>query len=116
MQNYMHLICVAPFLHRTLFGNEYEVTAHTFLDSHKAEKEQNHWLVYAPYPAEQESDPFRNALSSAGSEELTQEKLVLLPVDPPAAGAQEADKRGRAPDSSPSTSNPPPPALLWTEC
>ncbi|XP_028287559.1 cilia- and flagella-associated protein 161 [Parambassis ranga] len=29
----------------TPFGQEYEVTAHTFLDSHKAEKDNNHWLL-----------------------------------------------------------------------
>ncbi|KAK2848450.1 hypothetical protein Q7C36_010132 [Tachysurus vachellii] len=28
----------------TMFGKESEITAHTFLDSHKAEKECNHWM------------------------------------------------------------------------
>ncbi|KPP66299.1 hypothetical protein Z043_115209 [Scleropages formosus] len=28
----------------TIYGKEYEVTAHTFLDSHKAEREMNHWI------------------------------------------------------------------------
>lgn len=63
--------------HRTLFGNEYEVTAQTFLDSHKAEEVQNHWLVYAPYPPEKEQDPFTSALASAGNAELPTEEEIL---------------------------------------
>ena len=28
-----------------MLGFEYEVTAHTYLDSHKAEMECNHWIL-----------------------------------------------------------------------
>ncbi|XP_034032460.1 cilia- and flagella-associated protein 161 [Thalassophryne amazonica] len=35
----------------TRYGNEYEVTAHTFLDSHKAEQNNNHWIVCTSDPA-----------------------------------------------------------------
>ncbi|XP_077425175.1 cilia- and flagella-associated protein 161 [Vanacampus margaritifer] len=35
----------------TSYGNEYEVTAHTFLDVHKAEKSNNHWIVCTSDPA-----------------------------------------------------------------
>ncbi|KAK2894485.1 hypothetical protein QQF64_012656 [Cirrhinus molitorella] len=37
----------------TPFGKEYELTAHTFLDSHKAEKDNNHWLFFMAHPANQ---------------------------------------------------------------
>ncbi|XP_075894116.1 cilia- and flagella-associated protein 161 isoform X2 [Nelusetta ayraudi] len=71
----------------TLFGNEYEVTAHTFLDSHKAEEVQNHWLVYAPYPPEREPNPLTNALASADNEEPPTEKEILGAAGrPPPAG------------------------------
>ncbi|XP_037110254.1 cilia- and flagella-associated protein 161 [Syngnathus acus] len=35
----------------TTYGTEYEVTAHTFLDSHKAEKSNNHWILCTGDPA-----------------------------------------------------------------
>ncbi|KAM9375614.1 cilia- and flagella-associated protein 161 [Pholidichthys leucotaenia] len=35
----------------TTYGKEYEVTAHTFLDSHKAEQDNNHWLLCTGDPA-----------------------------------------------------------------
>lgn len=38
---------------RTPFGKEYELTAHTFLDSHKAERDNNHWLFFTAHPANQ---------------------------------------------------------------
>ncbi|XP_073706749.1 cilia- and flagella-associated protein 161 isoform X2 [Garra rufa] len=37
----------------TPFGKEYELTAHTFLDSHKAERDNNHWLFFMAQPANQ---------------------------------------------------------------
>ncbi len=38
---------------RTPFGKEYELSAHTFLDSHKAERDNNHWLFLMAHPANQ---------------------------------------------------------------
>uniref|UniRef100_A0A3P8T9G8 Cilia and flagella associated protein 161 n=1 Tax=Amphiprion percula TaxID=161767 RepID=A0A3P8T9G8_AMPPE len=35
----------------SMYGKEYEVTAHTFLDSHKAEQENNHWVLCTSDPA-----------------------------------------------------------------
>ncbi|XP_047451275.1 cilia- and flagella-associated protein 161 [Mugil cephalus] len=35
----------------TTYGKEYEVTAHTFLDSHKAEQDNNHWILCTSDPA-----------------------------------------------------------------
>ncbi|KAM6937887.1 cilia- and flagella-associated protein 161 [Xenentodon cancila] len=35
----------------TAYGKEYEVTTHTFLDSHKAEQDNNHWLLCTRDPA-----------------------------------------------------------------
>ncbi|XP_023698845.1 cilia- and flagella-associated protein 161 isoform X2 [Paramormyrops kingsleyae] len=37
----------------TAYGKEYEVVAQTFLDSHKAEREMNHWLLVTADPAVQ---------------------------------------------------------------
>ncbi|XP_052437996.1 cilia- and flagella-associated protein 161 [Carassius gibelio] len=37
----------------TPFGKEYELSAHTFLDSHKAERDNNHWLFFMAHPANQ---------------------------------------------------------------
>ncbi|XP_068596008.1 cilia- and flagella-associated protein 161 [Brachionichthys hirsutus] len=34
----------------TTYGKEYEVTAHTFLDSHKAERDSNHWILCTSDP------------------------------------------------------------------
>lgn len=36
---------------RTTYGKEFEVTAHTFLDSHKAEQDENHWIMCTSDPA-----------------------------------------------------------------
>jgi len=39
-------LCSLPsFSFRTTFGREHEVVAHTFLDSHKAEKQENQWAL-----------------------------------------------------------------------
>ncbi|XP_072038103.1 cilia- and flagella-associated protein 161-like [Amphiura filiformis] len=37
---------------KTAFGKEYEVVAYTDLDSHKAEKDVNHWLIKTGHPGE----------------------------------------------------------------
>ncbi len=37
---------------RTSFGKEYEIVAHTYLDSHKAEKDVNHWLIKTGHPGD----------------------------------------------------------------
>ncbi|XP_026870923.2 cilia- and flagella-associated protein 161 isoform X2 [Electrophorus electricus] len=49
--------CLAALANHVLwtpFGKEYEVTAHTFLDSHKAEQKSNHWMFITADPNEQE--------------------------------------------------------------
>ncbi|KAK7491793.1 hypothetical protein BaRGS_00017049 [Batillaria attramentaria] len=38
------------FRHRTPFGGEYEISAHTFLDSHKAEEDRNHFMIVEGVP------------------------------------------------------------------
>ncbi|KAG9271768.1 cilia- and flagella-associated protein 161 [Astyanax mexicanus] len=38
----------------TPFGKEYELVAHTFLDSHKAEQNSNHWLFVTADPGQEE--------------------------------------------------------------
>lgn len=49
-----HNLCVEEEVcQRTSFGtSEYEITAHTMLDSHKAEKEQNHWMIVMGVPGD----------------------------------------------------------------
>ncbi|XP_037395643.1 cilia- and flagella-associated protein 161 isoform X2 [Pygocentrus nattereri] len=45
--------CLAALANHVLwtpFGKEYELTAHTFLDSHKAEQDSNHWLFVTADP------------------------------------------------------------------
>ncbi|XP_058243163.1 cilia- and flagella-associated protein 161 [Hemibagrus wyckioides] len=53
--------CLAALPDHTLwtpFGKESEITAHTFLDSHKAEQESNHWIFMTSDLREEE--PSRN--------------------------------------------------------
>ena len=39
---------------RTSFGTrEYELSAHTMFDSHKAEKENNHWMIVMGAPGDE---------------------------------------------------------------
>lgn len=33
-----------------MFGREFELSTHTFLDSHKAETDQNHWMMVMQVP------------------------------------------------------------------
>ena len=37
-------------VHRTPFGREYELSVHTYLDSHKAEEDNNHWMLVVGVP------------------------------------------------------------------
>lgn len=41
---------------RTWLGKDYELTAHTFLDSHKAEQDSNHWLFVTADPGQEEQN------------------------------------------------------------
>ncbi|KAB5575225.1 hypothetical protein PHYPO_G00218390 [Pangasianodon hypophthalmus] len=50
---------------RTTFGKMSEITAHTFLDSHKAEQERNHWMFVTADPGEQEPSALRRHLESS---------------------------------------------------
>uniref|UniRef100_UPI0037E7907F cilia- and flagella-associated protein 161 n=1 Tax=Semicossyphus pulcher TaxID=241346 RepID=UPI0037E7907F len=56
----------------TMFGKEYEVTAHTFLDSHKAEKDSNHWILCTHDPAGNGLLLLNHPQSAAKNEELSQ--------------------------------------------
>lgn len=52
---------------RTAFGSrEYEISACTMLDSHRAEKEQNHWMIVMGVPGD-DIYPVTSQCSSAGS-------------------------------------------------
>ncbi len=51
----MHLPCsssVFVVVCRTPFGREYEIVAYTDLDSHRAEKDVNHWIIQTGHPPE----------------------------------------------------------------
>ncbi|XP_051238429.1 cilia- and flagella-associated protein 161 [Dicentrarchus labrax] len=56
----------------TTYGKEYEVTAHTFLDSHKAEQDNNHWILCTADPSGNGLVLFNHLQSAADKEELTQ--------------------------------------------
>lgn len=72
---------------RTTFGKEYEVTAHTFLDCHKLEEENNHWVLSTSDPAgnglvllnrQQWCRPYQNMLNKGISSVLIPDFLYLL--------------------------------------
>ncbi|KAM8750473.1 cilia- and flagella-associated protein 161 [Acanthopagrus schlegelii] len=56
----------------TAYGNEYEVTAHTFLDSHKVEKNNNHWMLCTSDPAGNSHLLLNHPHSAANNQELAQ--------------------------------------------
>ncbi|KAK2842225.1 hypothetical protein Q5P01_012425 [Channa striata] len=56
----------------TTFGKEYEVTAHTFLDSHKAEQDNNHWMLCTSDPAGDGLLLFNRPKSAADDKEVAQ--------------------------------------------
>lgn len=56
----------------TTYGKEYEVTAHTFLDSHKAEQDENHWIMCTSDPAGSKLELVNNTQASADNTDCTQ--------------------------------------------
>ncbi|XP_030282572.1 cilia- and flagella-associated protein 161 isoform X2 [Sparus aurata] len=56
----------------TTYGKEYEVTAHTFLDSHKVEQNNNHWMLCTSEPAGNGLLLLNHPHSAANNQELTQ--------------------------------------------
>ncbi|XP_049430245.1 cilia- and flagella-associated protein 161 isoform X2 [Epinephelus fuscoguttatus] len=55
-----------------MYDKEYEITAHTFLDSHKAEQDSNHWILCTSDPAGKGLVLLNHPQSAANSKELTQ--------------------------------------------
>ncbi|KAG8440630.1 hypothetical protein GDO86_006397 [Hymenochirus boettgeri] len=49
----------------TLLGKECEITAHTFLNGHKAEDNENHWIVVTGSPSEGTNSMFDRPLISS---------------------------------------------------
>jgi len=41
------LMLFSGFIYRTLFGNEFEISARTYLNDHKAERDVNYWIFGA---------------------------------------------------------------------
>lgn len=66
---FIYLVCV----YRTPFGKEYELTAHTFLDSHKAEQDNNHWLFVTANPTNQNQSLLQPQQDDVMTDELRQE-------------------------------------------
>ncbi|KAK5867459.1 hypothetical protein PBY51_011951 [Eleginops maclovinus] len=58
-----------------IYGKEYEMTAHTFLDSHKAEQDNNHWILCT-------SDPAGNGLILLNHPQLGAINKVLTQANP----------------------------------
>ncbi|TNN00909.1 hypothetical protein fugu_012155 [Takifugu bimaculatus] len=56
----------------TTYGKEYEVTAHTFFDSHKAEQDENHWIVCTSDAAGNKLELVSNTQASADNTDSTQ--------------------------------------------
>lgn len=56
----------------TTYGKEYELTAHTFLDSHKAEEDKNHWLLCTADPAQEGLVLFNHQLLASNEDEVEQ--------------------------------------------
>ncbi|XP_070763098.1 cilia- and flagella-associated protein 161 [Enoplosus armatus] len=56
----------------TAYGKEYEVTAHTFFDCHKAEQENNHWILCTSDPAGSGLVLLNHPQAVANDEEVTQ--------------------------------------------
>ncbi|XP_068169923.1 cilia- and flagella-associated protein 161 [Antennarius striatus] len=56
----------------TTFGKEYEVTARTFFDSHKAEQDSNHWILCTSDPVGNGLVLFNHPKSTANKNEITQ--------------------------------------------
>ncbi|KAM9374928.1 cilia- and flagella-associated protein 161 [Phaethornis superciliosus] len=46
------------FWTRSYFGKEHEVICHTFLDSHKAEEDKNHWIIVTGNPSDEKTTMF----------------------------------------------------------
>ncbi|KAM5171358.1 cilia- and flagella-associated protein 161 isoform 1-T2 [Mantella aurantiaca] len=58
----------------TLFGKECEVTAHTYLNSHKVEENENHWLIVTGDPSDAINTMFDRP--KPPSEEMNENKCV----------------------------------------
>ncbi|XP_068459596.1 cilia- and flagella-associated protein 161 isoform X2 [Clinocottus analis] len=56
----------------TTYDKEYELTAHTFLDSHRAEEDNNHWILCTSDSAGKGLVNLTHPQSVADNEELTQ--------------------------------------------
>ncbi|XP_029290159.1 cilia- and flagella-associated protein 161 [Cottoperca gobio] len=56
----------------TTYGKEYEMTAHTFLDSHKVEQDNNHWILCTSDPAGNGLVLLKHPQLAADDKELTQ--------------------------------------------
>ncbi|XP_039271864.2 cilia- and flagella-associated protein 161-like [Styela clava] len=48
----------SDYILRTPFGKEFEVSAHTHLDSHKAEMDNNHWVIVSGNPSDDTTTHF----------------------------------------------------------
>ncbi|XP_053742580.1 cilia- and flagella-associated protein 161-like isoform X3 [Synchiropus splendidus] len=67
------LAVLGNFVQATIYGNEFEVTAHSFLDCHRTERDNNHWIVCTGDPSGEGLLFFSRTLSvAAGMETIEQ--------------------------------------------
>ncbi|XP_055030828.2 cilia- and flagella-associated protein 161 [Misgurnus anguillicaudatus] len=68
------LAALGNYILWTPFGKEYELTAHTFLDSHKAEQDNNHWLFVTANPTNQNQNLLQTQRDAAVIDEIGEEQ------------------------------------------
>uniref|UniRef100_A0AAV2LC50 Cilia- and flagella-associated protein 161 n=1 Tax=Knipowitschia caucasica TaxID=637954 RepID=A0AAV2LC50_KNICA len=61
------LAVLRDYVLRTMYGPEFELTAHTFLDSHKAEEDKNHWWMCTSALGREQARPKGGARPCANS-------------------------------------------------
>ncbi|TNN63283.1 Cilia- and flagella-associated protein 161 [Liparis tanakae] len=77
-----HVLWYFPFSFlKTAYDKEYELTAHTFLDSHKAEQDNNHWMMCTSDSAGRGLVILNQPESEADRDKLTQANGCLNPPE-----------------------------------
>ncbi|KAG5274080.1 hypothetical protein AALO_G00158940 [Alosa alosa] len=66
----------------TPYGKEYEITAHTLLDSHKFEQDSNHWIFTTSDPGNHGHTLFQTQQANQGTEEARSDPQLLSDSTP----------------------------------
>lgn len=79
---FIHLFGLFVFcVFRTPFGKECELSAHTFLDSHKAEQDNNHWLFFMAHPASQNQSLMQQDSEKTDEQRESQEDMQVNEIN-----------------------------------